>query len=117
MDTAHQQQYNSLICGLVADGTWSTLDFLYKFATDTATDALLNLVSASFAATSHGATFTADKGYTGDGTDSYLDTTYVPATASGNMMQNSAEVGIYDLSARTTGDFGTAIGSESANHR
>src|ERR1039457_3408340 len=65
--------YTNLINGLVSDGTWSLLDALYIFATNSTTTANLNLISTSFGLTQHGTvTFSADHGYTGDGTAGYL---------------------------------------------
>src|SRR5712664_2840319 len=67
--------YTNLICGLVTDGVYSTLDALYIFATNTTTTANLNLISTNFGLT--GATpptFSADHGYTGNGTTQFLDT-------------------------------------------
>jgi hypothetical protein len=97
-----QEQYNALICGLVADGTWSTLDALYKFATDSVADAKLNLVSTSYGITAHSTIkFTANRGYAGDGSSGYLDTGFNPSTAAGHFALNSAEFGIFDNSHRS----------------
>ena len=52
----------TLIDGLVADGVWAKLDALYVLAQQNATDARLNLVSASYPLTGS-ATFTAYKGF------------------------------------------------------
>src|SRR6266404_3514163 len=59
LDTTHTNAYNSLICGLVTNGVFSKFDFLYIYATQNSTTALLNLISTSFNSTVHGApTFT-----------------------------------------------------------
>ena len=94
----------TMICGMVTDGTWSLLDGLYIFATNDATNAKLNLVSSSFSITPQSSpTFTAGQGYAGNGTSSYLDTGFNASTApSPNFTLNSATVGAYDLTNRST---------------
>jgi hypothetical protein len=42
LDTTHKTAYDTLICGLVTDALWSSLDALYIFATADATTAGLN---------------------------------------------------------------------------
>lgn len=81
LDASHTNAYKALINGLVADGVWAKLDALYMFATDTSTNALLNLVSATYNATATGApTFTANSGYLG-AAGKYVDTNFNPTTA------------------------------------
>jgi hypothetical protein len=64
LNAAHRNAYTALIDGLVTDGVWTSLDALYITATDTTTNANLNLVSSSFPLTQTGTiTFTADQGY------------------------------------------------------
>jgi hypothetical protein len=92
-DTTHKNAYRTLIDGLVSDSLWNSLDILYIFATDTSSNALINLKSSSFTAAVVGAvTFTADQGFTGGTTGKYLTTGYTPSTASGVMTQNSAHI-------------------------
>jgi hypothetical protein len=98
--------YTNLICGMVTDGTWSLLDALYIFATNTTTTAKLNLISTSFPIAYHGtpaesSQFSADHGYTGDGSTVYLDTGFIPSSAGGVFTLNSAHIGQYMLTSRT----------------
>lgn len=92
LDATHINAYKALINGLVADGVWASLDLLNIFATQDATTALLNLVSTSFspAVPSGTPTFTADRGYTGNGAAASINASYNPSTAGGNYTQNSA---------------------------
>src|SRR5208283_3321474 len=84
------------------DGTWSLLDALYIFATNTTTTAALNLVSSSFTGTVNGTlTFSADNGWTGDGSTGYFGTNFIPSIALGNCKLNSCSMGIYDLTSNT----------------
>lgn len=114
LNGAHQTNYTNLICGLVTDGIFSKLDVLYIFATDTTTNALLNLKSSSFNGTVVGAlTFTADTGYTGTGPTNYINTGFNPFSAGGNYSQNSGSMGIYDRTSRTSQTNEEAMGTQS----
>ncbi len=102
LDATHTTNYTNLICGMVTDGTWSSLDVLYVFATNSTGNAALNLVSSSFNATTHATlTFSADHGWTGDGSAGYIDTGFNPSTAGGHFVQNSSSMGAYVLSGAT----------------
>jgi hypothetical protein len=88
-NNTHKTAYCTLIDGLVADGVWSKLDALYMFAADTSANALLNLGSGSTNATNASATFTADTGFNGNGSSTYVNTTVDPS-ATTQFTQNSA---------------------------
>lgn len=96
LNGAHTDAYCTLINGLVADGIFAKQDAIYIFATDTTTNALLSLVSATYNGTATGApTFTADAGYTG-ASGKYVDTNFNPTTASSpKMTQNSASAWVW----------------------
>src|SRR5208283_4790005 len=77
--------YTAMICGMVTDGTWSLLDALYIFATNNTTTAALSLVSSTYNGTVTGTlTFSADNGWTGNGSTGYLSTNLTPSSAGGN---------------------------------
>ena len=117
LNAAHQFQYNALICGMVADSNWSSLDALYKLATDTTTDAYLNLVSSSYGLTAHGSgSFSADNGWIGDGSSGYLDTGFTPSTASGNFALSSATVAAYVVNNRIAAHAYENIGGGTAGY-
>jgi hypothetical protein len=104
--------YTNLICTMVSDGSFALLDGLYIFATNSTTTANLNLISTSYALTTNGAvSFSADQGYTGDGSTGYLATGFTPSTAGGQFVQNSANLGIYILTSRTTSQGYVDIGA------
>lgn len=104
--------YTNLICGLVTDGVWTNLDALWIMATSSTTNANLNLVSTSFTLANGTAapTFSADHGYTGNGTTQYLTTSYNPFTAGGVASQNSLSLGAYLTNNRTTDASACTIG-------
>lgn len=99
--------YCNLINGLVTDGIitgnlsgaagcGSVLDALYIVATNNTTTAALNLCGTSFSLVTHGTlTFTADVGYTGDGSTGYLDTQWTPNGNGVNFTLNSGSIGAY----------------------
>lgn len=91
LNAAHTNAYCTMINGLVTDGVFAKLDALYIFATDTSTNALLSLVSATYNATVTGTpTFTADTGYT-TSLGNLIDTGFNPTTApTPKFVQNSA---------------------------
>ena len=114
VDATHQNAYKSLICGLVGDGVWSKLDTLYVFATQNSGAALQNLVSSSFtASTSSSPTFTADTGYAGNGSSTYIDSNYNVSTNATNYSRNSAS--LFAWSTETSVDNGAAVGISDSN--
>jgi hypothetical protein len=97
---------------LIAE-SYALFDALYIFATNTTTTAVLNLVSTNFTLTSHGScTFTADHGYTGDGSSCYLDTGLDPQSCTGvtcNFANTTAMHGVYVLTNGTSTPGATEI--------
>lgn len=109
----------ALVCGLVADGTYSLLDGLYVFATSSQANALKNWAGpSSHNLTLHGTcTFTAGNGFTGDASSCYLDPSFIPSSAAGRWAQNSASFGSCILTYRTTATNYIPIGgSDGASH-
>lgn len=110
-DDARKSLINDLIVGLKADGVWSKLDLFYLLALGTQQAANLNAKTpASFTVTPAGTTtFTADRGYTGNGTTGYLDTGFNPTTApTPNWTQNSASLFCY-VNAATSNTANNAL--------
>lgn len=107
-----QDYYCEMINGLVADGTidgnlsgaagcGTNLDGLYIFWTNTTTTANFNLCGTSFGLTQQGTvTFTANSDYQPNGSTGYFKTGF---TTGGVTTQNSASIGAYILTSRTTG--------------
>lgn len=80
--TARALLINDLIGSLIAAGIWSKLDALYVMAQYDAQAARRNWIADQYNLTSvSGPSFAADRGYTGDGTTSYLSTSFNPSTA------------------------------------
>lgn len=112
--TADKTNYDTMICGLVSDGVWN-FDVLYIWAAPSASNAaLINLANpGTFNGTTHGTvSFAAYQGYTGDTSTFYIDPSFNPTTATTpNFVQNSATVGVYVLSNRSTGQNWWSVGS------
>jgi hypothetical protein len=100
-----------LICGLVTDGVFAQLDFLYWFPTNTTATAVINLKNPgtfNLSVTNAG-TFTADTGWAGNGSTTIGDTGYTPSVVAHAIDNVSAGVYI------TVGpDGGTDLGTDNA---
>lgn len=114
--TARIAAYSALIEALVDAGVWTKLDALYIYAAADQATALTNLVSSSYGSTAvNSPGFTADLGFAGNGSSSYIDTNFTPSTAGGNFVQNSAHYSAWVLTSRagaTKAAIGTADGTK-----
>lgn len=105
--------YTTMICGLVTDGVWAKLDLLYIFAANNSTDALLNLPSAVTTALSATApTFTANTGFTGNGSSATVNVTGYNYSTGANYTQNSAS--LFGWSTESGADNGFLVGNSTA---
>jgi hypothetical protein len=119
MSTTIAAYYDTMICGMVTDGTWAILDTLYIEAAPTTAIAKMNLTSTAttYDLVSHGTgTFTANSDYTGNGSSGYLDTQFVPSTAGGHYTSTSASGGSYVLNNVSVGDI-MSLGSQSSGNK
>lgn len=88
----------SLLNSLKTIGVWDKLDVFYVFATDGDSDfATLNWKAPSSHQVTkiNSPTFTANSGFAGDGSSSYLDTNYNPATSGTNYTLNDASISVW----------------------
>lgn len=88
LSTTWTSAYQTMICGMVTDGTYSSFDRLYILATDNSTNALKDIISNAAASISGTATFTANSGYVSNGTNGTLNTGLNYSTAT-HFKQNS----------------------------
>jgi hypothetical protein len=93
-------------------GTGSgVLDVLYVPATNNTTTAALNWCGTNFSLVTNGSlTFTADVGYTGNGSTGYLDTQYNPSTNAINLTLTSAAEGAYIQSTSASSSSAVIMG-------
>lgn len=97
--TQRASQINTLIGAMKTAGVWSKLDGFYVMAAADAQAAQRNWIADSFNLTLVSTpTFTADRGYQGNGTSTRLTTGFNPTTApSPKLVLNSANVGVWSL--------------------
>lgn len=88
-----QAKQNTLLTSMKADGVWAKLDVFYVFAQDGGSAfATLNWKNpnANQSTLVNAPTFVSNQGFTGNGTSSYIDTNYNPATQGVQYTQNNA---------------------------
>lgn len=104
---------NNLVVALMSAGVWSLLDLLYLTAAADSQAATINWVSPStFPLQAVNApTFTADKGFTGDGTSSRMNTAFTPSTQGVRFTQDSASIWAWSRTSTT----GVHAGNASSN--
>jgi hypothetical protein len=102
---ARQTVVNNLIVGLKADGIWTKLDRLWIFAAENTQSALIDLFALAEALPSGiPPTFTADRGYAGNGSNSFVRTFFRPATHGVAWTLNSAHIAVWDNTDRAEAD-------------
>lgn len=120
--SGRKAQIEKLIVALKTAGVWAKLDALYLLAAHDAQAARRNWVADQYNLTAISSpTFTADRGYAGDGSAAYLDTNFNPTTAvSPKFTQNSAHLSVWDRSTRaannTSNEIGIRDGTTSSSH-
>lgn len=107
-------EINALVKALKGSGVWAKRDAIYLHAAHDAQAARLNLKApGTFTATLSGTppTFTADRGFTGDGAAAYVDTNFSPADASSPQFGlNSHNLAVY-INSAAGGSSTTDIGN------
>jgi hypothetical protein len=99
--TPRKALIDALIVSLKTAGVWAKLDALYLTAAATSQAARQNWVQDLYNISAVNApTFTADRGYAGDGSSSYLDSNFNMATAGGLFALNSSHLSVWDRTAR-----------------
>jgi len=102
-DDARAARINDRISALVDVGLWPKLEVVYFFDAADDVDGLLNWRSDDHNATKIGSpTFTADRGFAGNGSSTGLDTNWNPS-ASSLFLLNSASIGAWLNGGATTG--------------
>lgn len=107
LDGTHVTAYTNFLNSMDSDGLTCLFDFLYIYATQDSTTALLNLVKNSFNGVIHGVpTFTADSGFSGTdaSTTVYIDTGFNPTieAATSQFQQNTAHLSVWNLTNATS---------------
>jgi hypothetical protein len=102
LDATHKQAVSDLVTALKGHSLWTKLDGLWLFANQHATAALIDIKGLRTATAVNSPTFTADQGYAGNGSTSYVNTTFNPSSHGSQYTQNSAHLFFYDRTSRTT---------------
>lgn len=93
---AERARLNALVTGLKTDGVWTLLDRLNVLAAEAQQAGLRDLRNPAKTLTIGGTvTFTADRGFAGDGTTGFLDLGEPFATAGNQFALNSASMGVW----------------------
>lgn len=109
---ARKAAITTLISALKAAGVWSKLDALYLMAAADSQAAKLNWIADRNNITETATvTFTADRGYAGDGITGTLDTNFNPTTAGGNFALNGHSMGVWSRTANALAGGGWLMGS------
>jgi hypothetical protein len=96
-------------------GCSANLDVLVLTTADTQANSLLNICGTSWGGTAvNSISFAAFGGFTGNGTNSYIDTGYNPTSVALAYAASSSSLGACILNSRTTGDIGRALAANSS---
>lgn len=116
---ARKAAINTLVKSLKAGGVWDKLDSLYILAAADSQAALLDWKRLGTSATvTNAPTFTADRGYTFDGSTNYLDTAFTPSTQGVNMTGSTGTWAVWErTSLAVASTYHGGQGSGGVNHR
>lgn len=107
-----KQLFNRFYRRMWSQAVWQKMDVMYLFAAHAQQPALLNVIKRSHNATAvNSPTFAANRGFTGNGTSSYINSNYNANSQAVNYSLNSATIGAYVTG--TAVDAGTVIGASS----
>ncbi len=94
-DDTRKGLIDTCIGAIKTAGVWTKLDCLWIRAAHDSQAALLDWKRLSDSTAVNSPTFTTDRGFTGDGSTSYINTNFTPSTDGVNYTQNSACMGAY----------------------
>jgi len=123
---AQRLKQNTLLIALKDAGVWSKLDTFANFATDGSSQfALIDWKRLVQYNASTGPTFTTNEGFMGNGTSSYINTNFNPATQGVNYLQNNASRYLYmymangtsSLDGRSAASINNSLRASSSNQR
>jgi hypothetical protein len=107
-DATLQGKQNTLVISLKSAGIWNKLDILKIYATNNSNMATLNWKAPASHQTTlvNSPTFTANQGFKGNASTSYLNTNFNPATSGVQYTLNNASRFIYLKTAFVTANYG-----------
>ena len=109
---------NGLIGSLKRDAVWNNLDVFWNYATETQQQAVWNIKSpgTNTCTEVNIPSWVAKKGYTSNGTTSYLNTNFNPSTQAVNFTLNSGSLGIYSRSNIAEAGYDMGVYQVSGGH-
>lgn len=121
-DDTRKGQIDTCIGAIKTAGAWTKLDCLWLWAGHDSQAGLLDWKRLSDATAVNSPTFTTDRGFTGDGSTSYINTNFTPSTDGVNYTLNSACMGAYlnagtDTAVSGPNSIGAASGGGTINAR
>jgi hypothetical protein len=90
VSTPRRTVVNNLIVGLKSASLFTKLDRLWLFAAENTQSALIDVVATSLAIAQNSPAFAADDGYTGNGSNAWIDSNLANNWGGGNFSQNAA---------------------------
>lgn len=106
-----QTNVNNLIVALKGHGLFAKLDRMWLYASENATQASIDIVNLATHSLSGTPTFTANQGYTGNGS-AFINTNFVGTVNGVNMTNSGASIAAYIRNNRTSSSNITAIGAQ-----
>lgn len=88
---------NNFIASEMQAGTWALTDDYWLLAAESTTQALISLKQRRTASAVNSPTFVVDRGYTGNGSNNYVDTGFIPGTHAISMSATNARLASYEL--------------------
>lgn len=110
-DLSRRYLIDDMILSLKNTGLWTPIDFLFVPAAHDEQAGRVNWKNPATVGTNNGATFTANRGYTGNGTSAWIDTGLNWSTL-GHFLRDDCSVGLW---AVTTDLLNQAIGGVTAS--
>lgn len=110
VSTPRGQLVDNLISSLKTNSIFTKLDRLWLFAAENSQSALRDLVGANLASVVSSPTFTTDRGFTGNGSTSYVNSAFTPSTNGVQFTLNSASAFARNLTAGAASSADRLIG-------
>ena len=110
LDAAHKTAFNDFFVAMKADGLLTSChDDIWLLGNQAAPAALISALLLDTVTAVNSPTFDADRGYTGNGSTSYLNTGHIPGTTGTNFTQNSGCIWVYSR-INLQANFGSYMG-------
>lgn len=112
VSAARQALVSNFIAAEKHAGCWTLTDDYWLLWAENATQALVSLKQLRTATPVNSPTFTANSGYAGNGTSSYINTGFIPATHGVALTVGSAHLAAYELT--NVGSAGVTAGCQNS---